>query len=67
MTFLDMVDIASGNLRQMKLRTFLTTAGVVIAIAAFVAMLSFGAGNQRFVQERFDRCARQTRGGWLRV
>ncbi|MBD3401673.1 FtsX-like permease family protein [candidate division GN15 bacterium] len=55
MTLVDMLDIAAGNLRRMKLRTFLTTAGVVIAIAAFVAMLSFGAGNQQFVQDQFDR------------
>ncbi|MDX9859035.1 MAG: FtsX-like permease family protein [candidate division Zixibacteria bacterium] len=55
MTFRDMIDIAAGNLRRMKLRTSLTIAGVVIAIAAFVSMLSFGAGNQQYVQEQFDR------------
>ncbi|UCG62491.1 MAG: ABC transporter permease [Candidatus Zixiibacteriota bacterium] len=38
----------------MKLRTFLTVSGVVIAIAAFVAMLSFGAGNQRLITEQFN-------------
>ncbi|MCB2231699.1 ABC transporter permease [bacterium] len=54
MTFRDMIDLAAGNLWRMKLRTGLTVAGVVIAIAAFVAMLSFGAGNQRVIREQFD-------------
>ena len=39
----------------MKLRSGLTTAGVVIAIAAFVSMMSFGAGMQKNVSERFDK------------
>jgi len=38
----------------MKLRTFLTTAGVLIAIAAFVSMLSFGAGNQENITREFN-------------
>ena len=54
MTFKDLLAISSGNLWRMKLRTFLTVAGVVIAIAAFVAMLSFGAGNQRLITEQFN-------------
>jgi ABC-type antimicrobial peptide transport system permease subunit len=55
MTFQDFVIVSTGNLRRMKLRTFLTTSGVVIAIAAFVAMLSFGAGNQRYVARQFEK------------
>jgi putative ABC transport system permease protein len=55
MTLRDLVVISTGNLRRMKLRTFLTTAGVMIAIAAFVSMLSFGAGNQAYVQGEFDK------------
>ncbi len=39
----------------MKLRTLLTTSGIAIAIAAFVAMLSFGAGNQRYVTEQYNQ------------
>jgi putative ABC transport system permease protein len=39
----------------MKLRSFLTISGVVIAIAAFVSMLSFGAGMQRNVSEQYDK------------
>ena len=55
MTFRDFVEVSTGNLWRMKLRTFLTISGVVIAIAAFVSMLSFGAGNQKYVKEQFDK------------
>ncbi|MDF1545743.1 MAG: FtsX-like permease family protein [bacterium] len=54
MKFRDLVEISGGNLRRMKLRAFLTISGVVIAIAAFVAMLSFGAGMKKNVTEQFD-------------
>ncbi|MBI5266083.1 MAG: ABC transporter permease, partial [candidate division Zixibacteria bacterium] len=54
MTFRDLIAISTGNLWRMKLRTFLTTSGVVIAIAAFVSMLSFGAGNQQLVTDQFN-------------
>lgn len=55
MTFRDLLEISTGNLWRMKLRTTLTVSGVVIAIAAFVAMLSFGAGMQENIADRFDQ------------
>ncbi|MCX5752705.1 MAG: ABC transporter permease, partial [Candidatus Krumholzibacteria bacterium] len=55
MIFRDLVAISTGNLRRMRLRTSLTVSGVVIAIAAFVSMVSFGAGNQKYISEQFDR------------
>ncbi len=54
MTFRDLVAVSLGNLMRMKLRTFLTVSGVLIAIAAFVSMLSFGAGNQAYISKQFD-------------
>jgi len=54
MIFRDLVSISTGNLKRLKLRTFLTVSGVVIAIATFVAMVSFGAGNQKYVTKQFD-------------
>jgi putative ABC transport system permease protein len=39
----------------MKLRSTLTASGVVIAIGAFVAMLSFGAGNQEHVEREYRK------------
>ncbi len=55
MTFQDLLHSSTGNLWRMKLRSFLTISGVVIAIAAFVSMLSFGAGMQRNVSEQYDK------------
>ncbi len=54
MSFRDLMRMALGNLHRQKLRSSLTISGVVIAIAAFVAMLSFGAGNQRMIADQFD-------------
>jgi putative ABC transport system permease protein len=39
----------------MKLRSILTLSGIVIAIGAFVAMLSFGVGMQLNIAEQFDK------------
>ncbi len=55
MTFRDFVTVSAGNLWRMKLRTFLTVSGVVIAIAAFVSMISFGAGNQQNITREFEQ------------
>jgi len=55
MTILDFISFAAGNLWRLKLRTFLTISGVVIAIGAFVSMLSFGAGMKRNIDDQFDR------------
>lgn len=55
MKFADLLSIARRNLLKLKLRTVLTVAGVVIAIAAFVSMLSFGAGNQQLISEQYDK------------
>ena len=54
MTFRDLVVVSAGNMWRMKLRATLTIAGVVIAIAAFVSMLSFGAGNQEYIENEFN-------------
>ena len=54
MTLRDLVVISTGNLWRMKLRAFLTISGIVIAIAAFVSMLSFGAGNQEYVSKQLN-------------
>ncbi len=54
MKLVDSLSISAGNLVRLKLRTTLTIAGVVIAIATFVAMLSFGAGNQQRIEEQFE-------------
>ncbi|HXT70703.1 MAG TPA: ABC transporter permease [Vicinamibacterales bacterium] len=68
MTFKDTVSLAFRNLRQAKLRTFLTTLGVAIGIAFLAGMVSFGVGLQdqlvgRFTQSGlFDSITVTTRG-----
>ncbi|MCP4583070.1 MAG: ABC transporter permease [candidate division Zixibacteria bacterium] len=54
MNLRDLISISLSNLWRMKLRAILTISGVVIAIAAFVAMVSFGAGNQKLVADQFN-------------
>lgn len=54
MTARDLIAISTGNLWRMKLRTILTVAGIVIAIAAFISMVSFGAGTQENIEQQFN-------------
>lgn len=54
MTFRDLVELSFFNLFKTKLRTLLTVSGVVIAIATFTAMMSFGAGNQKFISDIYN-------------
>lgn len=53
MRIVDYIDLSFSNLWKKKLRTFLTTFGVVIGIGALVCMIAFGKGMQRNVSERF--------------
>ncbi len=49
----DYIEQSFANLWKKKLRTFLTTFGVVIGIGALVSMISFGKGVQKNVTDRF--------------
>lgn len=51
----DLIGLPFGNLWRIKLRSALTMSGVMVAIGAFVSMLSFGAGNQEFVTEQYEQ------------
>lgn len=53
MRIADYLGQSFSNLRKRKLRTFLTTFGVVIGIGALVSMISFGKGIQRNVTKQF--------------
>jgi len=55
MTLLDTFSLALRNLRQSKLRTFLTTLGVAIGIAFLSGMVSFGVGLQDQLVGRFTQ------------
>lgn len=55
MTWRDVIQTGLGNMWRMKLRTLLTLLGVVIAIGAFVSMLSFAAGLHERVEEQYEK------------
>ena len=53
MKLLDIIELGFDNLRRAKLRTALTTLGVVIGIGALTSMVSFGTGIQKNVTDAF--------------
>lgn len=55
MTLPDMFELAFDNLRRTKLRTGLTTSGVVIGIGALTSMVAFGTGMQRNITDAFKQ------------
>ena len=55
MTLRDAIALAVRNLRQAKLRTFLTVLGVAIGIASLAGMVSLGVGLQDQFVDRFTR------------
>jgi putative ABC transport system permease protein len=54
MTLRDLINVSLRNLWRIKLRAVLTTSGVIIAIATFVAMLSFAAGNHNYFTTAYN-------------
>ncbi len=54
MNLSDMIFLALSNLRRTKLRTFLTTLGVIIGIGALTSMVSFGTGMQKNITDAFE-------------
>jgi len=55
MRFTDYIEQSFSNLRKKKLRTFLTTFGVVIGIGALVCMFAFGKGMQKNMTDSFNK------------
>jgi len=52
--FGEIISVALGALRANKLRSFLTMLGIVIGVAAVIAMVALGNGAQRAVEERIS-------------
>jgi putative ABC transport system permease protein len=52
MIFGEIFRVALGALRANKLRSFLTMLGIVIGVAAVIAMIALGRGAQKAVNER---------------
>ncbi|MFH1501418.1 MAG: ABC transporter permease [Candidatus Eisenbacteria bacterium] len=55
MKFADIYRLANANLWRTKLRTILTTLGVVVGIGALVSMVAFGVGMQKNVTDEIKR------------
>jgi putative ABC transport system permease protein len=55
MNVLDVFSYAWGGIRLRKLRAALTTLGIVIGIAAIVALLSLGEGFRVIISSQFER------------
>lgn len=53
MTFADMLRTALENLGRRKVRTALTSTGVVVGILTIVTMVSLGVGVQRAIRKQF--------------
>ena len=51
----DLLDLATRNLRESKLRNSLTTMGIAVGVASLVAMLSLGIGLQQLANNRLNR------------
>ena len=51
----EIVKVALGAVRANKLRSFLTMLGIIIGIAAVIAMMALGQGAQRSVQDRLSK------------
>jgi len=55
MTFRDYLDFTWTDLGRMKLRTLLTSFGVMVGIGALVAMVGFGKGMQKNLTDSFQK------------
>jgi len=50
----EIIRVALGAIAANKMRSFLTTLGIIIGIAAVITMVSLGEGAQRSVQDRLQ-------------
>jgi putative ABC transport system permease protein len=50
----EIITVALGALRANKLRSLLTMLGIVIGVAAVIAMIALGNGAQKAVKDRIS-------------
>ncbi len=55
MPLLDLLRVAFAAIAANKLRSLLTTLGIIIGIGAVIAMVALGQGAQRSIEERLGR------------
>ncbi len=51
----EIIWVALGAIRANKLRSFLTTLGIIIGVSAVIAMVSLGEGARRTIEEQISR------------
>jgi ABC-type lipoprotein release transport system permease subunit len=51
----DLLELATRNLRESKLRNSLTTIGISVGVASLVSMMSLGVGLQRMISVRLEK------------
>jgi putative ABC transport system permease protein len=54
MTYLEILRVAFSAIRASKLRSFLTTLGIVIGVGAVITMIALGSGAQAAVEAQLD-------------
>lgn len=54
MSLLGIIRIALKSLTRNKTRTFLTMLGIIIGVAAVIAMLAIGQGAQKIVEDQVN-------------
>jgi putative ABC transport system permease protein len=54
MTYLEILRVAIETIRTSRLRSFLTTLGIVIGVGAVITMVALGSGAQAAVEEQLD-------------
>lgn len=54
MRFSDLIRLATANLQRNRTRSVMTLVGVMIGVAALMALLSYGAGLQRNARNEFN-------------
>ncbi len=55
MNKLDLLSMGLKNLFRRKLRTFLTTLGIIIGTVSIVVMVSIGIGMQKQMNNQFNQ------------
>ncbi len=50
----EIIWVALGAIRANKLRSFLTTLGIIIGVSAVIAMVSLGEGARRTIEEQIS-------------
>ena len=54
MSFLNTIKVAWGGLSANKMRSFLTTLGIIIGVAAVIIMLAISAGAEAVIAEQIE-------------